>query len=171
MPSTFARISNTANLLVMLFATVLLLIIFGITVVAAAYKYTTTASITWAIGINQVLFPWVAALSTTVAFKYGEHIVLSFLAKHVPLYIGAFLRTLNYVLVGVFGLLLVFFGYEFMESSDQMVMISSTVQITGKWSAAALPVTGIVYCIHLLAGPDLLTVRSVLDELDDERST
>ncbi|MFA5664110.1 TRAP transporter small permease [Castellaniella sp.] len=168
MPSPAVRISDAANRVVIVLAALLLTVIFGITILAAGYKYTTNTSLTWAIGINQVLLPWVAALSTTVALKYGEHIAMSFLVDRVPARVAALLRHVNYVLVGLLGILLLVYGYEFMLSSDQMIMISSSLQISGRWPAAALPVTGLVYCIHLLAGPQLLATHSIVEELERE---
>lgn len=168
MPTTLSRISHITNLIVISFCAILLTIIFIITVTGAANKYVTGASLTWAVGVNQALLPWVAALSTTVALKYGEHIAMSFLAQFVPPQIDTALRYVNYLLVGLFGVLLAIYGYGFMQASDQMIMISSTIQIPGTWPAAALPVTGAVYCIHLLAGADLMISRSVIDELDAE---
>lgn len=166
MPTTFTRISNTVNLIVISVCAVLLTAIFVITVIAAANKYLTGASLTWAVGANQSLLPWVGALSTTVALKYGEHIAMSFLGRFIPPGVHTTLRYVNYGLVGLFGVLLAIYGYGFMEASDQMIMISSTIQIPGTWPTAALPVTGVVYCIHLLAGADLMTEHSVMDELD-----
>ncbi|KAA0911351.1 TRAP transporter small permease [Pusillimonas sp. ANT_WB101] len=166
--SKLTKISDIVNVVVMVFASILLCIIFTITIIAATYKYTTSASLTWAVGVNQALLPWVAALSTTVALKYGEHIALSFLAKHVPVYVSTILRTINFVLIGIFAVLLLFYGYEFMKSSDQMIMISSMLQISGMWPAAAIPVTGAIFCIHLLAGPDLLITRDILDDLGED---
>lgn len=168
MPTTLVRISRVTNFLVIVLSAVLLAIIFVVTIIAAFNKYITGASLTWAIGVNQAILPWIAALSTTVALKYGEHIAMSFLAGFVPARVNAFLRFINYFLVGVFGLFLGYYGYEFMKSSDQMIMISSAIQISGMWPAASLPVTGVIYCIHLLAGPQLLALRSVMDELDSE---
>ena len=66
------------------------------------------------------------------------------------------LQVVNYVLVAIFGVLLIWFGIGFFENATQYFMVSDTLQISHKWTNIVVPITGAIMCVHLLSGLSLV---------------
>jgi TRAP-type C4-dicarboxylate transport system permease small subunit len=106
--------------------------------------------------LTRLFLPWLAMLSLTVAFKRGEHIAITFAIRRLPANALNLVKAINLSLVGLFGGALVWYGYGFFVNSTQLFMVSELLQVSHKWTAASVPVAGVIMCAHLLSGVALV---------------
>ena len=95
-------------------------------------------------------------LSITIAFKGGEHVAMNLLLGLVPAGITRAMQWTSVALIGLFALLLLWFGWDFFLGSNQYYMVSDQLRIHGRWVAACMPVSGAILLVHLADGVRLL---------------
>ena len=110
----------------------------------------------------RLLLPWFAMLSITVAFKYGEHIAILTLRRGLPRAALGLVRWICFTTIALFAAALVWYGVEFASGATNVVILSDTLQVSQRWTAAAVPVAGVVLSLHLVDGLALLEERGVL---------
>lgn len=106
--------------------------------------------------LTRLFLPWLAMLSVTVAFKFGEHIAIALAVRNLPPRWLFAVQAVNLTAVAFFAAALVWYGYGFFINSTQIFMVSELLQISHKWTAASVPATGIIMCVHLLSGISLV---------------
>jgi TRAP-type C4-dicarboxylate transport system permease small subunit len=109
-----------------------------------------------------LLLPWFAMLSVTVAFKYGEHIAILALRRGLPRVALGFVRWICFTCIALFAVGLAWYGVEFTRSAGNVLILSDTLQVSQRWTAASVPVAGVVLSLHLVDGLALLEERGVL---------
>lgn len=152
-------ISDAVNVVVMTITSTIIFAMFVISLIGIFHKFVLGNSLSWPFSINRIMLPWVAMLSLTVALKSGEHIAMGILAERLPIKLQKVVKVFNYLLVGIFGVAMAWLGYGYFLSSNQLFMVSSNIQVSGMWAAGSIPVCGLIICIHMLSGPDLLTTH------------
>jgi len=150
------QLSDRLDGAVMVLCGVLIAIMFSISLFGIAWQTATGHALTWATSMARLLLPWIAMLSVTVAFKRGEHIAMAMLAARLPGRLQALLSAVGVALVAGFALALVWYGYGFFADSNELIMVSDFLQVSGKWVAASVPVSGLVLLLHLVQGRVLL---------------
>jgi TRAP-type C4-dicarboxylate transport system permease small subunit len=110
----------------------------------------------------RLLLPWFAMLSITVAFKYGEHIAISALARGLPAWARGLMRGICFACIALFAVSLVWYGAGFFEHATNLYVLSDTLQVSHRWTAASVPVAGVILCVHLVDGLELLEERGVM---------
>ena len=164
MLSSRARaISDRLNRGVIAVCVVFVLAMLSISFIGFFYMVVTGAALSWTYSLARLFIPWIGMLSITVAFKSGEHVAMAVLLERLPAGLGAVLRYVVLAVVALFGLLLVWFGWEFVVNSTQYYMVSDQLQVHHRWVVACVPVTGLILLVHLASGLDLLTPRIVDD--------
>lgn len=117
--------------------------------------------------VVRVFLPWLGMLSITVAFKYCEHVAIDLFSSSLPPALLAAVKTVNFVAIAAFGGLLAWYGLELFTVSNRSTIVSSSLIISQRWMVAAVPVAGIVICLHLADGFRLLDERNAAkSELD-----
>jgi TRAP-type C4-dicarboxylate transport system permease small subunit len=111
--------------------------------------------------LTRLFLPWLAMLSLTVAFKRGEHIAITFAVRRLPARALVVVKAINLTLIGLFGVALVWYGYGFFVNSTQLFMVSELLQVSHKWTAASIPVAGVIMCVHLMTGLALVEHREL----------
>jgi TRAP-type C4-dicarboxylate transport system permease small subunit len=106
--------------------------------------------------ILRLFLPWFAMLSITVAFKYGEHIAILAASRALPLWGRRLAQAVNLTAVAVFAVALVWYGADYFLGATHLFIVSDTIQISHRWTAAAVPVAGAILCLHLVDGVALL---------------
>ncbi len=139
----------------------LVLAMLGISMVGIFYQFVLSDPLSWTYSLARLVLPWLAMLSLTVAFKRGEHVAMAMLARRLPAPLGRAVGIVNFCLFGLFGLALLWYGTHFFINSTQLFMVSDFLQVSHRWVVAAVPISGLVLCAHLLSGPDLLTEREI----------
>ena len=64
--------------------------------------------------------------------------------------------------IALFAVALVWYGVEFASGATNVLILSDTLQVSQRWTAAAVPVAGAVLSLHLVDGLALLEERGVL---------
>jgi TRAP-type C4-dicarboxylate transport system permease small subunit len=118
--------------------------------------------------ILRLFLPWFGMLSITVAFKYGEHIAILAATRALPDWGRRVAQAVNLAAVAIFAVALVWYGAEFFLGATHLFIVSDTIQVSHRWTAAAVPVAGVVLCLHLVDGVALLEERDADLALDGE---
>lgn len=165
-----STVSDVLNHVVTAFCVGCVVAMLGISVFGAFYMVITGDALSWTYSLSRLFIPWLGLLSISVAFRRGEHIAMSSLMKILPRPIGLAARAANYVIVGIFALLLIWYGANYFIDSRDYVMVSDQIQIHSRWVAMSVPVTGVVILVHVLCGVNIFDPVSPLDDTDFEVS-
>ena len=120
----------------------------------------------WAEELSMLLFVWTSFLGVAYGFRQKLHIGVSFLVDLFPSKVQDAMDILGKLLILFFGFVLTYYGWQF-----TVLMGGSTMAGTGLPSSAlyaALPVTGVFV---LLYGVELLFVKGLHQEYNDEIDT
>jgi len=157
------RLSDGLNQVVLVACVGLITVMFAISISGIASQAFTGSALTWSYSLARLFVPWIAMLSLTVAFKRGEHIAMAMLLSRAPRAFRRFAQIVSLVLIGLFGIALAWFGTVFFTGSTQLFMISDFLQVSHKWVTAAVPVSGVILCVHLADGAALLGTDGAID--------
>lgn len=150
------KLSDTVNRIVIAVCVGCILAMLSISFVGFLYMSVTGEALSWTYSLARLFIPWIGMLSITVAFKAGEHVAMNLVPAMLPPPFALALRYASVALIGVFALMLVWYGWDFFVFSTQYYMVSDQIQIHGRWVAACVPVTGVVLLLHLPGGLRLL---------------
>lgn len=114
--------------------------------------------------MTRLILPWVAMLSVTIGFKTGEHVGIAMLVRKLKPPALTVVKVVNYLVVALFGILLLWFGIGFFENATQYFMVSDTLQVSHKWTNIAVPICGAIMCVHLLSGLSLVELTEFAAE-------
>lgn len=132
------------------------LVMLSISFIGFLYMMTTGAALSWTYSLARLFIPWIGLLSITVAFKNGEHVAMAVVLNRLPHRLRHAVAWAIVGLVGLFAILLIWTGWTFFVESTQIFMVSDAFQVSHRWVAASLPITGAVLLVHLVAGLDLI---------------
>jgi TRAP-type C4-dicarboxylate transport system permease small subunit len=169
--SSLRSISDHLNFGVIVVCAAALLTMLSISFAGAFYQAITGASLSWTYSLARQFIPWIGLLSITVAFKNGEHVAMVMLTGNLPPSIRIWFERLVVGLIVVFAGFLIYEGYHFFLESNQLVMISDQLQISQRWVAASVPVTGAILLVHTVCGRSLLDAPNDISELLDQPSS
>lgn len=158
--------SDRLNRVVVAICIACLLVMLGISFAGFFYQLITGASLSWTYSLARLFVPWIGMLSITVAFKRGEHVAMAVLLRQLPPTVVAVISYANVAIIGVFALLLVWFGWGFFINTTHYNMVSDLIQIHNRFVAACIPVTGLIMLAHLPSGLHLLDLASAEAEVD-----
>lgn len=152
-------VSDGLNRCVIAVCVAFVLAMLSISFIGFFYMVVTGAALSWTYSLARLFIPWIGMLSITVAFKSGEHVAMAVLLERLPAGLATGLRCVILCVIALFGLLLVWFGWDFVVNSTQYYMVSDQLQVHHRWVVACVPVTGLILLIHLASGFDLLSPR------------
>lgn len=161
-----ARLSVELNRAVEIFCVGCVLAMLSISFIGFFYMIATGSALSWTYSLARLFIPWVGLMSITVAFVRGEHIAMGALAAALPAPLTRALRFVNFLLIGVYSLLMMWYGGKFLISASDIYMVSDHIQIHSSWVVASVPVSGLVLLVHLLCGADLLTMADYSEDPD-----
>jgi TRAP-type C4-dicarboxylate transport system permease small subunit len=144
-----------------------LLIMLAISFVGFLYQLITGAALSWTYSLARLFVPWIAMLSITVAFRRGEHVAMAVLLRSLPPRAVTVISYANVAIIGVFALLLVWFGWQFFITTTHYNMVSDQIQIHNRFVAASIPVTGLILLVHLACGLHLLDLAAPEAEVEE----
>jgi TRAP-type C4-dicarboxylate transport system permease small subunit len=144
-----------------------LLIMLAISFAGFLYQLITGAALSWTYSLARLFVPWIAMLSITVAFRRGEHVAMAVLLRSLPPRAVTVISYANVAIIGVFALLLVWFGWQFFITTTHYNMVSDQIQIHNRFVAASIPVTGLILLVHLACGLHLLDLAAPEAEVEE----
>lgn len=142
------------------------LVMLAISFVGFFYQLVTGAALSWTYSLARLFVPWIGMLSITVAFRHGEHVAMTVLLRNLPPRIATAISYANVVIIGIFALLLVWFGWQYFINATHYNMVSDQIQVHQRFVAACIPLTGLILLVHLGQGLHLLELASAEAEAE-----
>jgi TRAP-type C4-dicarboxylate transport system permease small subunit len=159
--------SDQLNRIVIGVCIVCFLIMLSISFAGFFYQLLTGAALSWTYSLARLFVPWIGMLSITVAFKRGEHVAMAVLLQLLPPRAATIISYANVAIIGIFALLLVWFGWQFFINTTHYNMVSDQIQIHQRFVAACVPLTGLILLVHLADGLHLLDLASPEAEVEE----
>lgn len=163
------RLSDMVNQVAIVICVACVLIMLGISFTAFLYKLATGSALSWTYSLARLFLPWIGFLSMTISLRYGEHVAMTLLVRSLPRALLKLAAALCLMVIGLFGALLLWYGWDYFVGASQVYMVSDRIQIPGKFTAIVVPVSGAILLLHLVQGFALLEHfiddESVIDEL------
>ena len=164
------KISDVVNNGATVLAIVLFAVMLSLSLTAIFFQFVLDEPLTRAYSLTRLFLPWIAMLSITVALKHNEHIGVTMAIQHLPKSALRVVQLVSLCIVGFFGATLVWYGVGFFENSTQVYMVSDNLQVSHRWTAASVPLAGLVICIHLMSGLTLVEHPDIMEQLDLEEN-
>ncbi len=164
------RVSDVVNTAVTILAVVLFVIMLSLSLTAIFFQFVLGQPTTWAYSLTRLFLPWIAMLSITVALKHNEHIGVTMAIRHLPQSALRVVQLASLCTVAFFGATLAWYGIDFFVHSTQLYMVSDNLQVSHRWTAASVPLAGLVICIHVLSGLALVEHPDLMEQLDLEEN-
>lgn len=149
-------ISDWLNWVVLRILGVLVIALFGINIYAVFFRYVLNDPLPWPVPISRILLVWIALVGISVALKEGEHVAIEGVVRTLPPTYERLIRLLGCLVIGVWLGVVIWQGWLATARADQLLMITSKLQISFKWRLMAIPVSGAVQLIHILAWPSIV---------------
>jgi len=149
-------ISDWLNWIVLRILGVLLIVLFGINMYAVFFRYVLNDPLPWPVPISRILLVWIALVGISVALKEGEHVAIEGAVRSLPSKYEKLIRLFGYLVIGIWVGVVIWQGWLATARADQLMMITSKLQISFKWRLMAIPVSGVIQLIHILACPSIV---------------
>lgn len=165
------RLSDIVNQVAIIACVACVLTMLGISFTAFVYKLATGSTLSWTYSLARLFLPWIGFLSMTISLRYGEHVAMTLLVRSLPRVLTVIAATLCMMTIGLFGALLLWYGWDYFQGTRQVYMVSDQIRVHGKFTAIVVPISGAIILLHLVQGFDLLEHfiddENVIDELID----
>lgn len=146
------QLSDLVNQLAIIVCVGCVVAMLGISVTAFVYKLWTGSTLSWTYSLARLFLPWIGFLSMTISLRYGEHVAMTLLVRSLPGWMVRAAATLCLVILGVFALLLIWYGWSFFLNATQIYMVSDTIRISNRFTAIVVPISGVIMLLHLVHG-------------------
>lgn len=100
----------------------------------------------------------------TISLRYGEHVAMTLLVRSLPRVMVQVAAGLCLAVIGLFALMLTWYGWDYFISATQVYMVSDQIRIPSKVTAIVVPLSGVIILLHLVHGFALL--EHFIDEQD-----
>ncbi|MDR5866108.1 TRAP transporter small permease [Halomonas koreensis] len=154
--STARRLSDVVNQAAIVVCVACILGMLAISFTGFLYTLFTGDALSWTYSLARLFLPWIGLLSSTIALHSGEHVAMTLLMRVLPEALVKLCAGLTLGVIGVFALLVIWYGWDFFQNATQVYMVSDNIQISRKWTAAAVPLSGVIFLLHLVQGFSLL---------------
>ncbi len=162
------RLSDIVNQMAILICVACVLTMLGISFTAFVYKLFTGSTLSWTYSLARLFLPWIGFLSMTISLRYGEHVAMTLLVRSLPRVLTVIAATLCMMVIGLFGALLLWYGWDYFQGTRQVYMVSDQIRVHGKFTSIVVPISGAIILLHLVQGFDLLEHFIDDDTLIDE---
>jgi len=166
---TLRRLSDAVNQVAIVLCVACVLTMLAISFTAFVYKLFTGSTLSWTYSLARLFLPWIGFLSMTISLRYGEHVAMTLLVRSLPRLLLKVAAGLCLGVIALFALMLVWYGWSYFQGASQVYMVSDQIQISAKFTAIVIPISGVIILLHLVQGFDLLEHfiddETVIDEL------
>lgn len=150
------RASDALNRVVIMVCIGCVLVMLGISFTGFTYQVVTGSALSWTYSLARLFLPWIGLLSITIAFRSGEHVAMTVLVRLLPEPLVRVAAYGSICVIAIFALMMVWYGWDFFTGATQIYMVSDRIQISHRFTAAAVPLTGLIMLLHLSHGTALL---------------
>lgn len=158
------RVSDLVNQVAIVVCVGCILAMLGISFTAFIYKLITGSTLSWTYSLARLFLPWIGFLSMTISLRYGEHVAMTLLVRSLPRVMVQVAAGLCLAVMGLFALMLTWYGWDYFTSATQVYMVSDQIRIPSKVTAIVVPLSGFIILLHLVHGFALL--EHFIDEQD-----
>ncbi|MGP9566509.1 TRAP transporter small permease [Halomonas sp. AOP12-C2-37] len=156
------RLSDSINQVAIVVCVGCILAMLGISFTAFLYKLATGSTLSWTYSLARLFLPWIGFLSMTISLRYGEHVAMTLLIRSLPKLLVQIGAGLCLAVIGLFALMLIWYGWGYFTNATQVYMVSDQIRIPSKVTAIVVPISGVIMLLHLVHGFSLL--EHFLDE-------
>jgi TRAP-type C4-dicarboxylate transport system permease small subunit len=149
-------VSDRLNWFTLRILGVFVVALFGINIYGVFFRYVLNSPLPWPVPISRILLVWIALVGISVALKEGEHVAIEGAVRALPPKYERLLRLFGFLVIGTWLVVVIVQGWLAAARADQLMMITSKFQISFKWRLMAVPVSGAIQLIHILAWPAIL---------------
>lgn len=149
-------VSDRLNWVVLRILGVLVIALFGINLYGVFFRYVLNNPLPWPVPISRILLVWIALVGISVALKEGEHVAIEGAIRALPPRHERLVRLFGCFVIGLWVAVIIWQGWLAAARADQLMMVTSKFQISFKWRLMAVPVSGVIQLIHILAWPSIL---------------
>ncbi|MBB3139783.1 TRAP transporter small permease [Halomonas organivorans] len=150
------RASDVVNRVAIVVCVACILGMLAISFTGFLYTLFTGDALSWTYSLARLFLPWIGLLSSTIALHAGEHVAMTLLMRLLPESLVKLCAGLTLAVMAGFALLVIWYGWDFFHNATQVYMVSDTIQISRKWTAIAVPLSGVIFLLHLVQGFGLL---------------
>ncbi|MBQ0761742.1 TRAP transporter small permease [Marinobacter psychrophilus] len=162
------QLSDWVNQAAIIACVACVLIMLGISFTAFIYKLVTGSSLSWTYSLARLFLPWIGFLSMTISLRYGEHVAMTLLVRSLPRALLTLAAALCLITIALFGALLLWYGWTYFATANQVYMVSDQIQISAKFTTVVVPISGAIILLHVTQGFALLEHFIDDDALMDE---
>jgi TRAP-type C4-dicarboxylate transport system permease small subunit len=162
------QLSDLVNQVAIVLCVACIVAMLGISVTAFAYKLWNGSSLSWTYSLARLFLPWIGFLSMSIALRYGEHVAMTLFVRSLPGWAVRLAAGCCLLIIGLFALLLVWYGWGFFLNATQTYMVSDTIRISNHFTAVVVPISGAIMLLHLAQGFALLEHFIEDDQAIDE---
>ena len=108
-------------------------------------------SLSWSEELVRYIFVWQVWLGASLGMRINEHIRVDMFVKKLPTAAQKFLNFLVILLLLWFYFALVFYGFQYLQSTIERNMTSTALRIPLAWVYASLPVGSFIIAIRYIA--------------------
>ncbi|WP_167506034.1 TRAP transporter small permease [Desulfosediminicola flagellatus] len=105
-------------------------------------------ALSWSEELSRYLLVWSSFIGTTVAFKKGAHIAVTFLVDLLPARMQKIVQTLSCILMAIFFGVTIW--YSIFLFNVQIFQVSPAMGIKMRYIYMIIPISFSVLCVHLL---------------------
>lgn len=150
------RLSDGVNQVAIVLCVACILAMLGISFTGFVYKLMTGSALSWTYSLARIFLPWIGFLSMTISLRYGEHVAMTLLVRSLPRPLIKVAAATCLAVIALFALLLVWYGWGYFLNATQMYMISDNIQLSNRFTAVVVPISGGIILLHLVHGFALL---------------
>lgn len=154
--SAVRRVSDGVNQVAIVLCVGCVLAMLAISFTGFLYTLFTGDALSWTYSLARLFLPWIGLISSTIALHSGEHVAMTLLVRLLPISLVRVAAIATLLIIAFFALLLVWYGWGFFMNATQVYMVSDNIQISNRWTAITVPLTGVIVLLHLVHGFSLL---------------
>ena len=162
----FEKISNKINSIVCKIVAGLIFLNLGIVLYGIFSRYIFNNPLSWVLPTSRIILVWSGLLGISISFKEFEHVALEFIVQSLPENIRIAIFYFNYILISIYLFILIWKGFPIALQANELIMISSKLQLPLKWSLLAVPISALVNLAHILPLPVL--IKKTLEKKQEE---
>ena len=166
MVSLIDRISSWSCRLSLVVAVIAATVMVVSLLLGVFYRYVVQSSLSWTGEVALLAFTWVVFLVSSAGVREGFHVRVTLFDGMLPASARIWLHRLLIVVIGAFGAVLAWTGYDFSVFTSSQ--LSAAIRYPMWLRNSAVAVAGALIVVHALA---LLVTGRYLDRSEEEAST
>lgn len=110
------------------------------------FRYFVGHALSWPEEVAGILFTWFTLVGIVMVTRTGEHIEFDFLTRRVPALVYKIIMVFNQVLIAVFAVFMIFYGYSYAMMFTFEKTPASGINLL--WLHFSLPISGVLILFY-----------------------